>query len=266
MIRQIASVALVASIAGSVQAQRADFTWAKALPAGSTVSIHNVTGDIKVVPSTSGKVEINGFKKGRGSAVDHIKAEVVESSRGVSVCVLMDDTDSYCDENGMHQNSSRNRWGHNSDWDDAEMRLEVAVPTNLTVRPASVSGDIDMTGMHGDIVATTVSGDVMLDKLHASSVRATSVSGDVHVRVDELTGQGDFTFHSVSGDVELEVPRTFAADLSMSTVSGDIDSDFPITLGNGRMSRRRMEARIGAGGRKLDVSTVSGDLKIRIIK
>jgi len=66
--------------------------------------------------------------------------------------------------------------------------------------------------------------------------------------------------------VTLSVPRGFDADLSLSTVSGDIDSDFPVTLGNGRMSRRRLEARIGNGGRKLDVGTVSGDLKLRQAK
>jgi DUF4097 and DUF4098 domain-containing protein YvlB len=88
----------------------------------------------------------------------------------------------------------------------------------------------------------------------------------VEIQVDELTGTGDFTFHSVSGDVTLQVPRDFGADLAMTTVSGDIDSDFPITLGNGRMSRRSMNARIGAGGRKLDVSTVSGDLRLRLAR
>jgi DUF4097 and DUF4098 domain-containing protein YvlB len=92
------------------------------------------------------------------------------------------------------------------------------------------------------------------------------VSGDLDVGVDAFTGQGDLSFKSVSGDVTLEVPRGFDADVSMSTVSGDINSDFPMTLGNGRMSHRRIEARIGNGGRRLDVSTVSGSLKLRMAK
>jgi lia operon protein LiaG len=146
------------------------------------------------------------------------------------------------------------------------MTLEVAVPANVTVDAGSVSGDISMTGVHGDVTAGSVSGDITMDHLHASSVHASTVSGDVDVRVDELTGSGDLKFNSVSGDVTLEVPREFGADLSMATVSGDINSDFPITLGNGRMSRRALNARIGSGGRRLDVSTVSGDLKLRMSK
>ena len=71
---------------------------------------------------------------------------------------------------------------------------------------------------------------------------------------------------SVSGDGTLQVPRTFVADLSMASVSGVIDSDFPLTLGNGRMNSHRMSERIGTGGRRLDVGTVSGDLRLRIIR
>ena len=141
------------------------------------------------------------------------------------------------------------------------------MPANLMVSAGSVSGDVSIDGAHGDVSASAVSGDVHLDHLHATSVRANTVSGEIDVRVDELTGRGDFTFHSVSGDIRLEVPKGFGADLSMTTVSGDIDSDFPITLGgSNRWSRRRVDARIGDGGRRLDVSTVSGDLRLRMAK
>ena len=52
-------------------------------------------------------------------------------------------------------------------------------------------------------------------------------------------------------------------DLSMTTVSGGINSDYALTLGNGRVNRRNIEARIGSGGRRLDLTTVSGDVKLR---
>jgi len=249
---------LLAALAAPAFAQGGDFHWEKALAAGSNVSISNINGDVRVIPSTSGKVEVIGTKRGNSSSFGRIHAEVHESSRGINVCVLRDDSDDSCDEDGIHSHSHNGR-----DWDHVSMTLDVAVPANVVVAANTVSGDIDMNGAHGDVSANSVSGDLKLQHLHASAVRANTVSGDIDVAVDELTGNGAFNFHSVSGDITLEVPRDFGADLTMSTVSGDMNSDFPVTLGNGRMSRRSLSARIGGGGRRLDVSTVSGDLRLR---
>lgn len=262
MTRQLLSMTLVATLAAPVAAQnRADFHWDKAVASGGDVSIRNINGDIKVTPSSTGRVSVTGIKRGNSRYFDRIKAEVQETSRGIIVCVLPDDSDSSCDDRGS-------RWGSRGDrdWNDVSMDLEVAVPANLRVRAGNVSGDIEITGANGDVEASTVSGDLRMDRLRASSVSGHTVSGDIEVRVDAFTGRGDLSFHSVSGNVTLELPRDFAADLSMSTVSGDMNSDFPVTLGNGRMSHRRIEARIGGGGRRLDVNTVSGDLRLRMIK
>jgi DUF4097 and DUF4098 domain-containing protein YvlB len=262
MIRQLASAALLTGLAipAFAQARTPDFHWDKALPAGNEVSINNINGDITVIPSTTGRVEVVGIKRGTGN-LDRIKADVQQTSRGIIVCVLLEE-DSYCDDRGMHSDSrSRDRGDRN--WDNASMNLEISVPANLTVSANSVSGDISMTGATGDVRANTVSGDVKLDRLRASSVTANSVSGDVDVSIQEFTGRGDLTFHSVSGDITLDLPRQLDADLSMTTVSGRIDSDYAMTIGNGRVDRRNMSARIGSGGRRLDFSTVSGDVKLR---
>ena len=260
MTRRFASVALLSVLASAASAQaRNDFRWEKALPAGNEVSINNINGDITVIPSSNGRVEVVGVKRGTGN-FDRIKAEVQQTSRGVIVCVLPNE-DSYCDDRGMHS-ESRNRRGDN-DWNDVRMDLEISVPTNLTVSANAVSGNISITGATGDIRANSVSGDVKLDRLRASSVYANSVSGDVEVSIQEFTGRGDLTFHSVSGDITLDLPRQLDADLSMSTVSGGINSDYAMTIGDGRMDRRSLRATIGRGGRRLDFSTVSGSVKLR---
>lgn len=259
MLRPLLSATLLAALAVPVFAQtQGEFRWERALPAGNEVSVNNISGNIRVTTSTSGKVEVVGKKRGDSRYFDRIRADVEQTSHGVVVCVLYDDAES-CDDPG-----SSNRRRH---WDDrgdgVSMSLDVAVPTNLLVSAHNVSGDISVTGAHGDIDIGTVSGDVRLEKLHADAVRANSVSGDVEIQVDEFTGRGDLRFHSVSGDITLTAPKNFDADISMSTVSGDVDSDFPLVVGSGRMRRRNIEARIGNGGRRFDVSTVSGDLRIR---
>jgi hypothetical protein len=227
--------------------------------------VSNISGNVIVTASTTGKVEVLGTKRGSGRNIDRIKADVQQTSRGIAICVLYGDN-SYCDDNGSHSNN-RGRWNDDEDnWGNVRMDLEVAIPTNLQVSASSVSGDVSVTGAQGDVRANTVSGDLHLDRLHARSVKANTVSGDLEVRVDEFTGQGDLSFNTVSGDLTLLVPRNFDADLSMSSVSGDVNSDFALTVGNtNRLRRGSIEARIGNGGRRLDVHTVSGNLRLRSI-
>ena len=67
---------------------RGDFRWDKTLPAGNEVSINNINGDITVIPSTTGRVEVVGIKRGTGN-LDRIKADVQQTSRGIIVCVLL---------------------------------------------------------------------------------------------------------------------------------------------------------------------------------
>jgi DUF4097 and DUF4098 domain-containing protein YvlB len=259
MTRRLVSAALLSALASVASAQaRSDFRWDKVLPAGNEVSINNINGDITVLPSSNGRVEVVGVKRGTGN-FDRIKAEVQQTSRGIVVCVLPNE-DSYCDDRGMHS-ESRNRGDH--DWNDVRMDLEITVPTNLTVSANAVSGNITITGATGDVRANSVSGDVKLDRLRPSSVNANSVSGDVEVSIQEFVGRGDLIFHSVSGDITLDLPRQLDANLSMSTVSGGINSDYAMTMGDGRIDRRSMRATIGRGGRRLEFSTVSGSVKLR---
>jgi len=267
MIRRVASLALLAAVAATpalAQTRRADFNWQGVVAAGGEVALNNINGNVKVVPSTTGRVEIIGFKSGDAAYFNQVRVDVQPTSRGLVVCVLFENQDSSCDERGVHSNSR----GRNDDrgWNRLQMDIEVAVPTNLRVSASSVSGDVDVTGAQGDVHANSVSGDIRLDHLKATSITANSVSGDIIIRVDQFTGQGDLSFNTVSGDVTLEVPKQFDADLRMSTVSGDIDSDFQLVISNNRTrGRGSVDARIGNGGRRLDLNTVSGDLKLRSV-
>jgi DUF4097 and DUF4098 domain-containing protein YvlB len=245
-------------------ARQPDFRWEKALPAGSQVNLHNLNGDVDVSPSTSGKVEIIGVKRGNSRYFEDITLEVVETSRGIMVCSMFRNADMECDEDGFQVHNDRRRgWrDRDRDWDDLSIDIMVKVPKEMIVSANSVSGDVSVVGAEGRVRAGSVSGNVRMHGLRATSVRGTSVSGDIDVRVDALSGEGDLHFSSVSGNVTAELPKGFEADVSMRSVSGHIESDFPLTL-NGRVNRHSLEARIGKGGRMLEVHTVSGNVRLR---
>lgn len=234
-----------------------DLHWERRLSSGQRVHARNINGDISVSPSSSGRVEIVGVRHGSGRAATRLTAQVSETPDGIMVCVLRADSDDECDQSGYHRHSD-----DDDDWGRASMNLEIKIPSSVEIDASSVSGNVDVVGAQGDIRTGSVSGDVRLERVRARSIEARTVSGEITASVESLMGSGPLSFKSVSGDVTLEVPRSFDADLSMSSVSGQMDSDFQMTLG-GRTSRRRIEARIGRGGRELDVTTVSGNVRLR---
>lgn len=271
MIKHIIHAAtLSALLAGAAIAQatttQPDFRWEKALPAGSLVRLHNLNGDITVTAGTGDRVEIVGIKRGSRRYFEDVTIEVVETTDGIVACSMFRDRDMECGENGMRTNDRRRRRGDDDrDWDDASIDMQVRLPRGMRLRAGTVSGDVSVTGAEGDVRVSSVSGDVDARRLRATGVRATSVSGDVLVSIDALTGAGELHFTSVSGDVIAELPKDINADVTMRTVSGSLDTEFPVTL-NGRMRRSSFDARIGQGGRELNVTTVSGDVTLRTVR
>ncbi|MDB4907883.1 MAG: hypothetical protein JWO05_2667 [Gemmatimonadetes bacterium] len=242
-----------------------DFTWSGALASGKSVRLRNLSGDVNVSVGTGDKAEITGWIPRGDRNRDEVTIEVHQlSGGGLIACVVYKDMDSRCDDDGYHVSSHNDdRWGRH---DHPSMDMEVRLPRGTIVDASSVSGDLVIIGAEGDVRGTSVSGDVRLEGLHATSVEARSVSGDVKVEVLSLAdGRGDLTFKSVSGDIEVSLPRDLNANVTMKTVSGDFNSDFPLTL-DGRMNRRSIEGRVGKGGRELELTTVSGDVKLRMTR
>jgi hypothetical protein len=235
-----------------------EFRWSKSLPAGQWVRVHNINGDVRVTAVDGDRVDVVGIRRGGSDwEGDDVRAEVHEGRDGVTICALWGE-DSYCDERGSHVESHGRR-------ERGRIDFEVRLPRRLKLSANSVSGHVEASGVGDEVHAASVSGNVRLDHVRAPSVTATSVSGDVDVSVDALTGDGDLRFTSVSGNVSLQLPRSLDADVRLKTVSGELDSEFPLTIGPGqsRIGRRTVTGRIGRGGRELILTTVSGDVRLR---
>ena len=151
---RLIAVAAILPVALAAQEQTQsspDFRWEKALAAGSVVSLHNLNGDVSVSPSTSGKVEVTGVKRGSRRYFDDVTLEVVETSRGITVCPVFRNADTECDEGGFRTNNDRRRGWRDRDWDDVSIDIVVKVPKGLQVSAGSVSGDVSVTGAEGRV-------------------------------------------------------------------------------------------------------------------
>jgi hypothetical protein len=122
----------------------------------------------------------------------------------------------------------------------ADMKLRGRMQT---LESKSASGDLVMIGeIERDAVVKTVSGNVRLDRV-GGELRFTTVSGDVLVRAVgrsvvgkavsgdvrlESTREGDVVVQSVSGDIEVGVEAGTNLDVDAGSVSGDLNSEVPL--------------------------------------
>jgi hypothetical protein len=244
MIKRLFRLSVVSAIIGltfAVTASAQDFEKSYRIGAGGQVSISNVSGDVIVTAYDGDAIIVRGIKKGR----DRDRVEIEDRSSGGRVDV------------GARYPKECNC--------DASIRFEVQVPRSVSYNfdsISSVSGDVDVSGVTGRLRASAVSGDVRVKNV-SGSASVNSVSGDVEVEVDRLDGSDDMKFSSVSGDVVVKMPSNLDAEIDISSLSGSIKTDFPIEVREERHGTRTYaRGRLGSGSRRLNMSSVSGDLSL----
>jgi DUF4097 and DUF4098 domain-containing protein YvlB len=167
------------------------------------VSLANIAGDIVITGGSGDEVSIEAVKRTRGDRSELANVQIVVDERSGRVDIRTE---------GEQNRSNRNRRG-----DGVSVDYTVSVPAAASVDVHSVSGSIKVTGVHGELRAETVSGNVTTSDTPKLE-NAKSVSGDI-----SLTGaasDGDLTAASVSGNV---IARGLKArGLDLGSVSGDI--------------------------------------------
>ena len=158
------------------------------------------------------------------------------------------------------------RLGGDIDVDDA--------PHGATLR--TLGGDIRIGRANHAVFAKTMGGDIRIDLLEGS-LEARSLGGEIRVHAGGAGRGRELFLHTTGGDVELIVPRNFAADFAVEIDQkryGDhyrVTSDVPLEVTEWRSwtlfggSRRIVSAK-GTNGRAdnhVVVETIGGNVRIR---
>lgn len=118
--------------------------------------------------------------------------------------------------------------------------VTITVPAGCPTQVSVVNAAAIVSGISANISAKSVSGDITLDGV-TGSVDAKTVSGNLEARGLD----GDLAFNSVSGDLTLA--GAVVRNLTARTLSGQVTADVDVADGSG-----------------LRVSTVSGDVSVRV--
>jgi DUF4097 and DUF4098 domain-containing protein YvlB len=243
------STHLRSAAAGGRQGDR--WSWHGRIAAGKTVEIRGINGDVTAEAATGAEVEVSATKHGRRSDPDEVRIEVIEHEGGVTICAVYPGDNNRCAAGGGRMNTRNN---------DVEVDFTVRVPRGVGFDGNTVNGDVEASDLSGDVDVNTVNGSVRLETA-GGEASGTSVNGSV-TAVLHAIGQQPMRFHSVNGAVNVTLPASISADVDARTVNGSIDTDFPITV-NGRMSPRHIAGTIGQGGRRLELETVNGSIRLR---
>lgn len=128
------------------------------------------------------------------------------------------------------------------------------------IEVSSVNEDVQVIGSSGEITATTVNGSVMLERVDATSVAATTVNGDVTYDGPVRNG-GRYALSSHNGDLTLAVAEGTNASVSVSTFNGEFESDFPVTLTETRKGRR-FSFTVGTGSAQVTLESFQGTIQL----
>jgi DUF4097 and DUF4098 domain-containing protein YvlB len=255
-----AVIALVLALAPAAlgaqdrQSERA-FTLNERVPAGQWLRVRNVSGEVRVRPSTSDRVEIVATKTWRRGDPKRVRIETKKSADGsILVCAFWTEN-ATCDEDG-YRSHNEGRWDRN----DVAVDFEVRLPKSVNVGAWSVNGEVSVDGATGEVEAGSVNGGVDATS-SGGPVQASSVNGTVHARMGRV-GSEDLDFSSVNGNVIAEFGEDIDAQVELSTVNGRFQTDWPVTI-TGRVDPRHLRATIGKGGRRIRLSTVNGNVELR---
>jgi len=166
------------------------------------------------------------------------------------------------------------------DWGQHRVEVEIHMPREGKVNLRTGDGKIDIAGFKGEMDLHSGDGMETLDgvdgKLRASTsdghIRANGrfdeldlKTGDGHIEVRAAAGSSlasGWRLETGDGNVTLEVPGDFAADVSLHTGDGHIDLDMPITT-EGKIRENEVRGKLNGGGSLLTIHTGDGSIHLR---
>ncbi len=238
--------------AGSAAADAAEERFEKtfAFAPGQLLSLSNTNGDIFIEPWDRAELEVRARKrvKTRGGSA----AEALEELR----------IDIDVEGGGIEIETVYPNWRRLFSWNDvsASVDYDIRLPRSADLDVRTVNGEIEITGMAGEIrLRSTNGGIAVFDS--AGSVSASTTNGGIKVELDELSGEG-MEFETTNGAIRVDLPATARASVNARTTNGSIDTDFAVAV-RGTVRRNRLEGDINGGGPRIDLRTTNGSIRLR---
>jgi hypothetical protein len=128
-----------------------------------------------------------------------------------------------------------------------------------TVSINKIDGDLEIKTNNADIKLTDVTGPIV----------ANSISGKLTAVFSALNQSTPSSISLISGEIDITLPATAKATLTMKSITGEIYSDIDLNLKSGKdgMSRvgggHNINGNMNGGGVNLQLNTISSNIYVR---
>lgn len=149
--------------------------------------------------------------------------------------------------------------------------------TRGEIRAVSTMGDIDLADLEGKIWAKTVNGSVNVLS-NSGEVRVRSVSGDItasnisgtlisattsgNIFADFMDVSTGIILETISGNIELFLPKTNGYNIEGTAMSYDLRGLNESTISEKNQNHRNLNVVIREGGLPVQLSTMSGRIRV----
>lgn len=223
------------------------------LAPGKWLWIGNTNGAVTVEPAQGDSVEVVAVKTHTHSDPASVRIETSTSPEGLAICALWVHGGGRCSPGEDFKPSSLRR-------NDVAVEFTVRLPKRVRLGVTTVNGAVHVAKASAPLVLTTVNGEINAET-SAGPVRAVSVNGSVRARMSAFGDTGTVSLFTVNGEATAELPARLDADVEASTVSGGIETDYPLSI-TGKIGKQ-LRGTLGAGGRKVHITTVNGAINLR---
>ncbi|GEM_PF-1429125 len=227
---------------------REEFHQTYPLKDGAAISLDNVNGNVLVNTWDSNEIKVDAVK--RADNKEHLDQVTIE-------------VDAQRDHIRIHSKYPESKFFRKRN-NSTKIDYTVTVPRLSRLDGIkNVNGGVEIQNFPGDLQASSVNGSVKATGL-GGKVNLSSVNGGVKA---SFTGfNKSASLHSVNGSVTVELPPDSNAEISAKTVNGGISGEFAGTTKKHFPIGQNLNATIGHGGAKLDISTVNGGIRIERAK
>jgi DUF4097 and DUF4098 domain-containing protein YvlB len=234
-------MAVAFAITGAAQVTE-EFHRTVPLSSAGRVSLENINGSVTITGWERNEVQIDAVKKARDQQrLDEATIEVDASSDSVRIKTKYPE----------HRNNNN----------PATVTYELHVPRQARLDHLDlVNGSLTVSQVSGEINGELVNGKTDIRDL-SGRLNISAVNGTITASFRTLDNVKEIRLKSVNGAINLGLPASPNAEVSVSTVNGGITTDYPLQV-KGKFMGHHLDGTLGSGGTQIEISNVNGSVRI----